>query len=264
MHVVNENHSQPRIKRTSELINLSDNLITYSPICIMYSCWVKRGAFSALDYVGIGTSGNHFYFSTANNFVFVANSINKLVTTQVFRDPTAWIHILLVYDAANATASLRARLYINGVEVTSFSTDNRSAIAATQCTINTAVAHVIGKDPATATYYNGYLSRICFVDGTALDPTSFITFNATINEWVTKTQSQVKAVVDAGGTNSFMLDFDDATSLTTLGNDFSSKNNDWTLNNFSLTAGTTYDHMLDVPGNSYATGNPIKGNSTYD
>ena len=222
-----------------------------------YSCWVKRGALGALDYVGIGTSGNHFYFNTSNNFVFAANSLNKLVTTQVFRDPTAWIHILLSYDAANATAALRARLYVDGVEVTAFSTDTRSAIAATQCTINTAVAHVIGKDPATATYYNGYLSRIAFIDGTALDPTSFITFNSTINEWVSKSQSAVKAVVDAGGTNSFMLDFDNATSLTTLGYDKSSKGNNWTLNNFSLTAGTIYDHMLDVPGNSFATLNAI-------
>jgi hypothetical protein len=104
---------------------------------------------------------------------------------------------------------------------------------------------------------DGYISRLCFVGGSALTPSDFGYLNTEINEWVSKSASAVKAVVDAGGTNSFMLDFDDATSLTTLGNDYSSKNNDWTLTNFSVTAGTTYDNMIDVPGNSSCVGSPI-------
>ena len=155
-----------------------------------------------------------------------------LTTTAVFRDPTSWLFI----HVSNGG------LYINGV---SFGAVTTSALTNPR----------IGFDGTN--YFNGYIARIGCVAGSSSAYTNFGYLNAEINEWVSKTQAEVKAVVDAGGTNSFMLDFDDGTSLTTLGNDFSTKNNDWTLNNFSLTAGTTYDWMLDVPGNSYATLNPI-------
>lgn len=155
-----------------------------------------------------------------------------LTTTAVFRDPTAWI---LIHISNNG-------LYVNGQSLGAVTT---SAITNGR----------IGYDGTN--YFDGYMARFCVVGGSASAYTDFGYFNTEINEWVSKSQSQVKAVVDAGGTNSFMLDFDDATSLTTLGYDKSSKGNNWTLNNFSLTAGTTYDHMLDVPGNSYATLNPL-------
>ncbi len=159
-----------------------------------------------------------------------------LTTTAVFRDPTSWLFI----HVSNGG------LYINGV---SFGAVTTSALTNPR----------IGFDGTN--YFDGYIARIGCVAGSSSAYTNFGYLNTEINEWVTKSQSEVKAVVDAGGTNSFMLDFDDATSLTTLGYDKSSKGNDWTLNNFSLTAGTTYDHMLDVPGNSYCSLNPIDQNS---
>ena len=156
-----------------------------------------------------------------------------LTTTAVFRDPTSWLFI----HVSNGG------LYVNGV---SYGAVTTSALTNPR----------IGYDGTN--YFDGYIARIGCVAGSSSAYTNFGYLNTDINEWVTKSQSAVKAVVDAGGTNSFMLDFDDATSLTTLGYDKSSKGNNWTLNNFSLTAGTTYDHMLDVPGNSYATLNPLK------
>ena len=68
--------------------------------------------------------------------------------------------------------------------------------------------------------------------------------------------------MDAGSANSFMLDFDNGTSLTTLGYDKSSKGNNWTLNNFSLTSGANYDWMEDTPSNNYATLNPLDKTSS--
>lgn len=156
-----------------------------------------------------------------------------LTTTAVFRDPTAWLTIHISNNG----------LYVNGVLLGAVTT---SAITNGR----------IGYDGTN--YLDGYLARFSVVDGTASAYTNFDTFNSTINEWVSKSQAEVKAVVDAGGANSFMLDFDDGTSLTTLGYDKSSKGNNWTLNNFSLTPGVNYDWMLDVPGNSYATLNPLQ------
>jgi len=170
----------------------------------------------------------------------------------VYRDPTAWHNVVVVKSVSQASSA--PTFYVNGVSI---SVPTRSSAGTPQDFINSAAAHIIGQDAQSTTTSDFYLARICFVDGTALTPSSFGYLNTEINEWVSKSQSAVKAVVDAGGTNSFMLDFDDATSLTTLGYDKSSKGNNWTLNNFSLTAGTSYDWMLDVPGNSFVTLNPL-------
>jgi hypothetical protein len=169
----------------------------------------------------------------------VANS------TALFREPTGHNHWFVRSNGTNIKG------YRNGVEVLSYT--------GTIPGLNSATVHNFGRFSALSTHHpDGVFSRIAFVDnGGSLTPSDFAYLNTEINEWVTKSQSAVKAVVDAGGTNSFMLDFDNATSLTTLGYDKSSKGNNWTLNNFSLTAGSTYDHMLDVPGNSYATLNPL-------
>lgn len=227
-----------------------------------WSGWVKRGTLGVQQILFIGYAGGsdanytRIAFNSSDALLVTGFATNWRISTSVYRDPTSHKHIVLVYDSANATANDRVKLYVNGVQVTSFTTTNNPSLSATSG-VNAAAVHYISRNDSADGYIDGYLSRIAFVDGQALAPSSFGYLNTEINEWVSKTQAEVKAVVDAGGTNSFMLDFDDATSLTTLGYDKSSKGNNWTLNNFSLTAGTTYDHMLDVPGNSYATLNPI-------
>lgn len=162
-----------------------------------------------------------------------------LTTTAVFRDPTAWLFIHVSGGG----------LYVNGV---SFGAVTTSSLTNPR----------IGFDGTN--YFDGYIARLGCVAGSSAAYTNFGYLNTEVNEWVTKSQAQVKAVVDAGGTNSFMLEFDNATSTTTLGYDKSSKGNNWTCNNISLTAGATYDWMLDVPGNSYATLSPLDHTASSD
>ena len=229
------------------------------------SGWVKRSAltanFPSLFSATLNASFNDsFYFDNTDALVWsYSNTGTALASSAKYRDPTAFLHVVAVWDTDNATASNRARIYVNGVELTSFTTDNRASIANRDSTWNQAVVNYVGGSSNSALAMRGYMARFCFVEGQALTPSSFGYLNTEINEWVSKSQAAVKAVVDAGGTNSFMLDFDDGTSLTTLGYDKSSKGNNWTLNNFSLTAGTSYDRMLDVPGNSFATIGALSG-----
>lgn len=188
-----------------------------------YFCFFKQGALDAINPIFDGNIKIN-----ANNTITAFG----LTTSAVKRDPTSqhWIHVSnngLVFDGVNL-----------GAVTTSAITNLR-----------------IGYDGTN--YADMYGSRMCCVSGSSLPYTDFVYFNSTINEWVCKSQSAIKALVDAGGSAGFMYDFDNATSLTTLGYDKSSKGNNATLNNFSLTAGTTYDHMLDVPGNSFATLNPL-------
>ncbi len=255
--------------RSSGSAYLSKTLASGSGTQWSLSVWVKRaelGKDIALLNGGDGTQTN-----STNDYVgfTAANKLTAMYHTGVggnwyrtftpdFRDITSYFHILLSSDLGNATVADRLILWINGVRVTSY-TDSSTVPNGTWSYLNKAYGHNIGRMNAGSGPYYGdiYLSRFCFVDGQVLTPSSFGYLNNNINEWVSKSQSQVKAVVDAGGTNSFMLDFDNGTSTTTLGYDKSSKGNNWTCNNISLTAGATYDWMLDVPGNSYAVLNPI-------
>lgn len=208
---------------------------------------------------GLIISGTGAFGATYENRLMLRNgNATKDYWNLVFRDPTSWYHIVVSFDTTQGTQADRAKCWVNGVE----QTKGGSSLGASEA-IGFLASGTQTINGNSAGYYGDYyLARKVLLDGQCVQQStaavsSFGYLNTEINEWVTKSQSAVKAVVDAGGTNSFMLDFDDATSLTTLGYDKSSKGNNWTLNNFSLTAGTTYDHMLDVPGNSYATLNPI-------
>lgn len=234
---------------------------------VTFSHWLKRGdvqnAYRALHTVVYDINNRYLCLLDTSGGVVVRGIAGGATTYYKIsgalqRDPTGHTHILVAYDSTLAVAEDRIKLFVNGVRTTSFPTTNSNpAQNSVIWQSNTLWVHRIGQDHLSGYYLDGYLSRIAFVDGQALTPSSFGYFNSEINEWVSKTQSEVKAVVDAGGANSFMLDFDNGTSLTTLGYDKSSKGNNWTLNNFSLTAGPTYDWMLDVPGNSYCVLNPL-------
>lgn len=235
---------------------------------VTFSFWFKRGTLGAAMRLfqtrdNGGSSANAFgiYLNAANDLdVYQYSSAYTLLfrTSAVFRDPTSWNHLVVAIDTTQATSADRVKLYLNGVSLTS-STYTAPALNL-DLYWDSAVQHNIGCFDSTgsySTFFDGEFARIAVVSQQQLTPADFGYQNTEINEWVSKSQSAVKAVVDAGGTNSFMLDFDDGTSTTTLGYDKSSKGNNWTLNNVSLTAGSTYDWMLDVPGNSYATLNPI-------
>lgn len=234
-----------------------------------WSGWVKRGTLSSgqqnlFATTGLNNDGQNrsiLYIDSSDNVTFlnaVSNAYRGAGSYAKLRDPASWYHIVLAIDTTQATESNRLKLYINGTLQTNLFSGSAGFLSLNEVTnVNSTYAHRLGAEVFTgANYLDGYLARVAFVDGQALTPDSFGYTNS-IGVWTTKSKSAVKAVVDAGGTNSFMLEFDDATSLTTLGYDASTKGNNWTCTNISLTAGVTYDSMVDVPGNSYCTTNPL-------
>jgi hypothetical protein len=239
-----------------------------------FSCWMKMGTVSISTNEVIfdgGSTDCYFGINTSNQLYCAQGATSYLFTTQLFRDPSSWYHLLFVVDTTQATATNRMSYYVNGVQVTSFSTDNRSSITQNgNVGINTASAHAIGRQaPASSTYFDGYLTEINFIDGQALTPTSFGAFDAVTNVW------NPKAYSGTYGTNGFYLNFKDPTSTTTIGYDYSGNSNNWTANNISVTAGTTYDSMVDSPTNygidtgvggsvrgDYCTFNPLNATDT--
>ena len=229
-----------------------------------WSGWVKRGTLgTSQTFLCAGTSGTQNYTilqfgSDAIQFDAITAGpvvVGRKYTTAVYRDPSAWYHIVAVWDTTNATAASRMRLYVNGQQVTSFSLSTDPSLNATEF-VNSTNVHQIGQfNSAGVNYYDGYLTEINFIDGQALTPSSFGENNAVTGVW------QPKKYTGTYGTNGFYLNFSDNSSntATTIGKDYSGNGNNWTPNNISVTAGVTYDSMLDVP-TLWADGGNGRGN----
>ena len=149
----------------------------------------------------------------------------KLLTTQVLRDAGAWYHLVLAIDTTQATASDRLKLYINGSEVTDFDTATYPSLNQNLDYLNENQLHFIGRYLDNSyEYFDGYLADFYFIDGSALEPTSFGAFD-TNGVWQPSLFSGVY------GTNGYHL-FDFANE-STIGHDSSGNENDFTANNFS-------------------------------
>jgi hypothetical protein len=183
----------------------------------------------------------------------------RLTTTRVFRDLSAWYHMVLSVDTTQSTASNRIKLYVNGIQETTFKT----AVYPSQNTdwlINSTSEHQFSNFNIGNRSADLYLADIHFIDGQALDPTSFGEFSATTGVWMPK------AFTGSYGTNGFKLDFADNSAATAaaLGKDTSGNGNNWTPTNLSVTAGAGNDSLIDVPVNGSQTdtgvGGEVRGN----
>ena len=217
------------------------------------SFWTKLGSSTGTTQTIFSAAANGSSFSDVVEFLngntfrilFDAGANYGLITTQVFRDFSAWYHIVIAIDTTQSTASNRVKMYVNGNQITAFSTE-LYPVQNYNPNINSATIHNIGRNTTGAGYQDGYLADINFIDGQALEPYYFGNNDAN-GVW--------KPIAYKGtyGTNGFYLTFGNTTSTTTLGFDSSPNGNNWTTNNISLTAGVTYDAMTDVPTNTSAT-----------
>ena len=240
-----------------------------------WSAWVKLSSLGEGFIFGQAlsqTSAADFIFTGFNQFRVIDESINfDLATTQVFRDPSAWYHIIVAVDTTQATSSNRAKLYVNGNQITNFSVATYPAQNA-NTQFNTTNTAIIGCRSGNAfeAFFNGYITELNWIDGQALTPSSFGETNAQTGVW------QPKAFIGTYGTNGFYVNFSDNSNTTaaTLGKDYSGNGNNWTPNNFSVSAGVGNDSLVDSPTSygtdtgvggtvrgNYATLNPIGGGS---
>ena len=230
-----------------------------------WSSWVKYTTSDHANYnIGIFQSGDGGVLITQSGGGNPAFKIRGYVagsnttTTQVFRDPSAWFHVVLAVDTTQSTSSNRVKLYINGVQVTSFSTESYPSQNAEGSGINNTSAHYIGSaDSGSGRFFDGYLAEINFIDGLQLTPDSFATTNVQTGQWV------AKKYAGAYGTNGFRLTFEDNSSTTaaTLGKDHSGNGNNFTPNNFG---GTAIDQLKDTPTNNFCTLNPLNKTNNAD
>ena len=222
-----------------------------------WSGWVKRSNTTQQyqNMMAMGSNNIRINFSNQNIWVYDYNGSGfdfYLVTNRLFRDISAWYHIVVAVDTTQGTDSNRVKLYVNGVQETSFSTEtypsqNHDTEANTSSQNN-----VIGTDAGSLgnNSFHGYMCEVVLIDGQALDPTSFGEFASDSGIW--------KPINVSGltfGTNGFYLEFKGSgTSANSsgLGADTSGNTHHFTVNNL-----TSVDQTTDTCTNNFCTWNAI-------
>tara|TARA_R100000353_G_scaffold85319_3_gene63646 strand:+ start:17164 stop:19584 length:2421 start_codon:yes stop_codon:yes gene_type:complete len=239
-----------------------------------YSTWFKRSQFGstnsgtnhlfAPDVGGDGSNESVMYIVSSDKLRMYDSGATQmdLVTARVFRDPSAWYHLVVATDTTQATAANRVKIYVNGVQETSFSTNTQPS-QNYQLGWNKQQRHSIGRYAApggtsSSTRFGGYMTESYFIDGQQLEPGDFAETNSITGAWVPKKYDGTY------GDNGFYLNFSDNSDTTaaTLGKDRSGNNNDWTPHNFSVAAGVGNDSVEDTPTNNWCVLDPINANAT--
>jgi len=220
-----------------------------------FSTWLKisklssRGQFfrvinpsSTATYTYLETDGSNFFGFTDYN----GTSSLAFTTTAVFRDVSAWYHLVLAVDTTQATSTNRWKFYVNGVEVTSFASTSYGTQNQTIMATSSGKDANIGGDPVGAgatRKFDGYMSDVFFIDGQTLTPSSFGETDTDTGIW------KPKAYTGTYGTNGFYLKFANSASL---GTDSSGNANTFTVNNL-----TSVDQSTDTPTNNFCTWNSL-------
>jgi len=169
---------------------------------------------------------------------------NWLRTNRVFRDPSAWYHVVVAVDTTSGTANNRVRIYINGVEETSFAVRNNPDQNFDFPVNRVSYPQTVGSvSYASAKYWDGYMAEYHLIDGTALTPSSFGETNSDTGQW-----TPIEYEGGSYGTNGFYLKF----ASGALGTDSSGEGNNYTATNL-----VNADVVPDSPTNNFATMNPL-------
>ena len=216
-----------------------------------FSCWVKLGTTSdaVLFSAGTDASSNVDGIKIDNNQlrVFSYNGsayVYQLKTSRLFRDLSAWYHIVVMYDSDQATSSDRIKVYVNGTQETSFGTETYPSSGANSAHINLGSReHIIGADTGGANNtIEGLITHIHFTDGYAYAGSDFGETDSTSGIWKPKTSPSVTY-----GTNGFFLKMENSGAM---GTDSSGNGNNFTVSG-------TITQTEDTPSNNFATLNAV-------
>jgi len=244
---------------SSDYLNITFSTATNRKI-FTFSTWFKKtkngdyfnlfsaahATLNAQNWLGFSAASyDDLYFNE-----FDGASYNfRMTTTQLFRDVSAFYHLVVAVDTTQATASNRIKIYVNGTQVTSFVHETYPS-QNYEMKMNSAVNHAIGTGLYNASplyYFNGYTSETYFIDGQALTPSSFGETDPSVPSsgiWIPK------AYTGSFGTNGFYLKFGNSAAL---GTDSSGNGNNFTVNNL-----TSVDQSTDTCTNNFATMNSLR------
>ena len=222
-----------------------------------FSVWFKRAKLGVTQMFAASSHSSsdegYLYISGGDVLVWHHSSsgMGQLVTTQKFRDVSAWYHLVWSVDTTQGTASNRMKFYINGTQITAFGTEtypdqNKELYWNVGGSYYPWIGRRHGGD-----YWDGYLAEIVHIDNAQLDPTSFGEFDSNSpNVW--------KPIDVSGltfGTAGYYLDFEDSSEF---GKDVSGQGNHFgTVANIAAT-----DQSTDTCTNNFAVCNSSDSFST--
>jgi len=210
------------------------------------STWVKFHQFTPEKFIlSSGAYGGSRSFQVAsgtNAQLDVQSNSNGVAdyfirTNRVFRDVLGWFHIVVAVDTTQATSTDRVKIYVNGVQETSFSSASYPSLNF-DTGLNSTQEHQINGRPSTSDYGSVNHTHFHLIDGTAYDASAFGETDATTGIWKPKTAPSVTY-----GTNGFFLKFENSGSMGT----------DSSPNGNNLTVNGTLTQTVDTPSNVFAT-----------
>jgi len=223
------------------------------------SVWIKRASVSTQEGIidqhrsdGL-YDGLIFNFNSDGvlNFAMEADGgavLCKRATTQLFRDPGAWYHIVIGWDS-NQTDDTCCTMYVNGEAVTAFGTKTNFGSAQDLEWLNTSKAVSIGRSQNAANYCDLYMSQFAVIDGSKLTAASFGETNSTTGQWIPKDITGLTY-----GNEGFLFAFQDSSAL---GDDTSGNSNDFTTSGLAAA-----DQVVDTPTDNFCTMSPLN-NTEY-
>ena len=245
---------------TDEYLSKTDYSGDSTRTKLTLSGWFKRGTITANSTFFATESGGDYWnmrHDASDQLYFVnyisASNKGTMVTTPVYRDPTAWQHIVLTWDTTPGTPSADSIYWtVNGVKVTALGSSTYPVQNTNSQWGNSSLAHWIGRSGG-GLYFNGYMSELIYLDGYARPASDFGTEDSN-GVWIPK--DPTTSVAAYKGTNGFWLDFADTTSTTTIGYDVSGNSNHFSTSGIaSGTSNWTYDRPADsgTDTGNYAT-----------
>ena len=212
------------------------------------SCWFKKCE-DGLNHTLFSTTGTQdIRFASNERLLVYGESKSIFNTNRLFRDPSAWYHIVVACDTTQSTASNRVKLYVNGTQETDFETNSQPS-QNYDWNFNHTVEQGIGERVSTGGLNpHGYLADFHWIDGQQLDPTYFGETNDN-GVWV-----PIK-YTGTYGTNGFFMEFQQtgtSANSSGIGADTSGNDNHLTPANLAAT-----DITEDTPTNNFATFNPL-------
>jgi len=245
----------------SACLNRSNGSSPSSQRIFTFSAWVKRGnlgsnnqTFMCIQDTGDGDPRVRCAFRDDDKLYFAVTASDgsgdfDVRTTRVFRDVGAWYHFVFRIDTTQSTAADRVKMYVNGSQITSFSTTTYGSQNYDMPTDLDEINIGTLDNNSRTNFFDGYLAEVVYCDGQSLAPSSFGEYDEdSPTIWKPKDVSELTF-----GTNGFYLDFEDSSNL---GND-ASGGTDFTSNNLAAA-----DQATDTPTNNFATFNPLDGTST--
>ena len=220
-----------------------------------FSAWVKRSKISSGEQHLISFRSSDTYqfnikFKSDDTIRLTdyAGATNMQIdTNRVFRDTNAWYHIVASFDSTQSTASNRAKLWVNGVQETSFSTETYPSLNGSMQINGNISSNLVGAYSSSNYYFDGSMSHVHWIDGTQYSASDFGSTDSTTGEWKINTSPSVSY-----GTNGFFI-LKDGNSVT----DQSGQGNNLTV------GGGTLTKTEDCPSNVFATMNPLSSLSTF-